>query len=203
MLTRSKTTTALLEGLLESHNDELWAEFDLRYRPVLLGLARRFGLRLADAEDVAQEALIRFMKNYRAGKYDRQRGRLRSWLVAIARNCILDTLRLRAARREWRGQSAIVELPEVGELEAIWDTECRQAIVRRALRELRDQTRSDPQTVRAFELVVFEQRKPADVARELGMSVDSVYAAKSRCTKHLRSIVAQLNEAYEIESAGR
>lgn len=33
------------------------------------------------------------------------------------------------------------------------------------------------------------------------MSLDSVYAAKSRCTKHLRTIVAQLNEAYELTPA--
>ncbi len=201
MLIKSKTTTALLEGLLESHNDELWAEFDLRYRPVLLGLARRFGLTLADAEDVAQEALVRFVRHYRAGKYDRQRGRLRSWLVGIARNCILDALRARTARRERRGQSAIVELPGSDELEQLWDEQCRQAIVRRALRELREQTRSDPRTVEAFERVVFGQQKPAEVAEQLGMSLDSVYAAKSRCTKHLRTIVAQLNEAYELTPA--
>lgn len=199
MLTTSKTTTTLLEGLLQSHSDELWAEFDLRYRPVILALARRCGLGLADAEDVAQEALVRFVRNYREGKYDRQRGRLRAWLTGIARNCIADALRIRAARREWRGNSAVGQVPADDELERLWEAECRRTIVHRALRELREATRSERHTVQAFELVVFEQRRPADVAAELGMTVDSVYAAKSRCTKRLRSIVTRLHEAYEIE----
>ncbi len=199
MLVTSKTTTTLLEGLLESHSDELWAEFDQRYRPVLVALAERCGLGPADAEDAAQEALIRFVKHYREGNYDRRRGRLRAWLTGIARNCIADAWRTRAARRAWRGNSAIEQLPAADELEQLWDAECRRAIVRRALHELREATRSEPQTVLAFELVVFEQRSPAAVAAELGVSMDSVYAAKSRCTKRLRSIVARLSEAYEIE----
>jgi len=177
MLTTSKTTSALLEGLLQSHNDQLWGEFDRRYRPVLVSLAQQFGLMLADAEDVAQETLTRFLRQYREGKYERQRGRLRSWIVGIARHCILDALRARAARREWRGQSAIGDLPSADELEALWDEECQRAIVQRALEELRKQTRADERTLRAFEQVVFHNRSAADVARELHLSVESVYAA--------------------------
>ena len=33
---------------------------------------------------------------------------------------------------------------------------------------------------------------------EMGMSVDSVYAAKNRCLTQLREILARLNEVYEV-----
>ena len=44
----SKTTTAMLAALHDPSDAATWAEFDARYRPVLIGFARNFGL--ADAE---------------------------------------------------------------------------------------------------------------------------------------------------------
>jgi DNA-directed RNA polymerase specialized sigma24 family protein len=69
----------------------------------------------------------------------------------------------------------------------------------RALEELREGTRLDRRTVRAFEMVVFEERAPADVASRLAVSVDSVYAAKHRCARRLRAIVSRLRELYEMD----
>ena len=83
MLDITRTTTVLLEGLHDASNDAVWGEFDRRYRPVVFGFARRLGLDDADAADVAQETLTRFLEEYRRGVYDRERGRLRSWLVTL------------------------------------------------------------------------------------------------------------------------
>jgi hypothetical protein len=72
----SRTTTALLEGLHDPADAVAWEQFDRRYRPIVVGFASRLGLADADAADVAQEVMLQFVKEYRAGKYDRQRGRL-------------------------------------------------------------------------------------------------------------------------------
>ena len=80
------TTTQLLEGLADPANQAVWQVFDARYRPVLLAFARRLDLSAEDAADVAQEALTRFMTALREGRFDRDRGRLRSWMVGIARH---------------------------------------------------------------------------------------------------------------------
>src|SRR5262245_26130520 len=40
----TRTTTALLEGLEDAANAPAWQAFDQRYRPLLIGLARRLGL---------------------------------------------------------------------------------------------------------------------------------------------------------------
>jgi RNA polymerase sigma-70 factor (ECF subfamily) len=193
-----RTTTALLSGLLDPAGDEAWREFDARFRPIVRAFAGRLGLSDADAEDVTQEVLIRFLRSYREGKYDRGRGRLSSWLISITQNCVTDLLRSQAGRRGWRGESAVVNLADPEGLSAVWEEECRRSVLQQALAELRRRTRLQPQTIAAFEKVAFEQRSPADVASELKLSVDSVYAAKNRCLSELRDILEEVRQAYEI-----
>jgi len=141
---------------------------------------------------------VRFLRKYREGAYRRERGRLRAWILTIARNCVIDLHRERARRREQRGLSALDELPGEAELEATWDAECERAIVRRALEELRSRSGFDERTVTAFERVAFHHEAPAEVAASLGLTVDSVYAAKSRCVRRLRAIVGELEAVYEV-----
>lgn len=199
MSTTFKTTTALLEGLFDTGNKAVWEEFNARYSPVILAVARRVGLGEQDAADVTQETLIRFLQEYKAGKYDRSRGRLRSWIVGIAKYRIADLRRAKARHREWRGESAFDVLPDDDEMGKMWDEECRREILRRAFRELRETTKLDERTIGVFERLCLDQLKPADVAKETGMSIDTVYKAKQRCMEQLKGIIGRLDEAYEID----
>lgn len=192
------TTTEILERLKEPTNDPIWREFEARYRPVLVAVARKMGVSATDAEDIAQEALLRFVRNFREGGYDRTRGRLRDWMIGIARNCIREAQRKAGVRRERHGLSA-VDLPATDiDIDAIWDAECAAAIFERALHELKTRTRLSDRTIRAFTLLVVDQYAPEQVAEELGMTLDSVYAAKHRCATALRKIKRRLENAYEI-----
>ncbi len=195
MLTR--TTTALLEGLLDPADEETWRAFDERYRPILVAFALRLGVQAEDAADAAQEALVRFVGAYRAGRYDRDRGRLRSWIIGITRNCVRDLQQKRTARHEL-GLSAAAELPDEATLTRVWEEECEHAILRRGLEELRSETRTGEATIRAFELVALDSMPPARVAAELGLSLNDVYLAKHRCLKRLRSILSRLEQLYEV-----
>ncbi|MFQ5430115.1 MAG: RNA polymerase sigma factor [Phycisphaerae bacterium] len=194
-----QTTTALLEGLFDTGNDAVWEEFHARYAPIILAVARRLGLNEQDAADVSQETLIKFLQEYRAGKYARDRGRLRSWIIGIAKSRVADLRRARARRREWRGESAIDALPGEDKLAEIWEEECRHEIFRRALSELREGTKLDERTIRAFECLCFDQQKPSDVAKKQNMPLESVYKAKQRCLEQLRTIIRRLNTSYELE----
>lgn len=196
MLTR--TTTALLDELARPGNEAVWREFDARFRPVLVGFGRRLGLGAEDAADAAQDALARFVKAYRAGQYERGRGRLSSWLLGIARNCILDSLR--HGRRCARDGSRLADIPGDDELDRIWRTEGERAILARAVAALHDETATDPKTIRAFELLAFQQLAPAQVAEDLAMTMNDVYLAKHRCLKRLRAIVGELTTAYEADA---
>jgi RNA polymerase sigma-70 factor (ECF subfamily) len=194
----TRTTTALLEGLLDPADEETWRAFDARYRPILIAFGRRLGLAPEDAADAAQETLARFVRSYRGGKYDRDRGRLHSWIIGIARNCVSDLRQRRAAHWQERGMSAIDNLPDRAALTRMWGEECEQELLRQGLVELRKQTKTDSGTIRAFEMLALGGRRPAEVAAELSITVNDVYLAKHRCLKRLRAILTRLEQLYEI-----
>jgi RNA polymerase sigma-70 factor (ECF subfamily) len=191
-----RTTTTILDGLADPANDEVWSEFDHRFRPVLFGFARRLGLGEADAADAAQEALVRFLRGYRAGAYDRATGRLSSWLVGIARHCILDRRRRRVDAPG--GHSALGDVAGAEPLHDTWRDACEDRMLREALERLRAESRAEPRTIRAFELLL-AGRRAAAVASELGMTLNDVYLAKHRCLEPLQRIVSELRSAYEVD----
>jgi RNA polymerase sigma-70 factor (ECF subfamily) len=191
-----KTTTLLLEGLANPGNREVWREFDGRYRPVLEAFARRMGLPDGDADEIAQEVLARFVERYRAGEYDRARGRLRSWIFGIARTRVADWKRARARRREQRGTSGVERLEDAVDPEAAFDAEWRSALLRAAIGTLRAGTRTEPQSIRVLEMLILEQRPAPEVARALRMTPNAVYQARHRTLQGLREIVAQLEKDF-------
>ncbi|MFP8879425.1 MAG: sigma-70 family RNA polymerase sigma factor [Myxococcota bacterium] len=200
MVDIERTTTALLEGLFDHENEAAWSIFDARYRPIIIAFARKLGLNESDANDVAQETIVQFLKEYRDGKYDRSRGRLRSWLVGIARFRIAGVYRKKSVKREYRGESAMITLPDEEELSTIWDNERRTIILQHALQDLRATTKSHDRTIKAFEMLVLNQMPVATVAEQLEMSDQEVYLAKSRTAKRLRTIIERLDKVFDEEA---
>lgn len=188
------TTTALLAGLHQADNRMAWDEFDRRYRPILVGFLRRMGLDEADAADVAQETLACFVQDYRKHKYDRELGRLRTWLIGIARCRLADLRRSEGRRRAARGESAFAEIPADEEAVAAWEAEERRVVFDEAIGELRRSTRVADRTISAFERVVLRQEPVQRVADELGLSAQEIYNAKNRIVQRLREIMAR----YEV-----
>src|SRR5262249_475580 len=90
---RTTTTTLLLESLKDPGNQSVWREFDGRYRSIIIGFARNLGLNEEDAHEVAQQTLTEFVRDFSNGKYKRDRGRLRSWIIGIAQHRIADLCR--------------------------------------------------------------------------------------------------------------
>jgi RNA polymerase sigma factor (sigma-70 family) len=194
---RTTTTTQLLEALFDPQDEEVWREFDARYRPIIHGLAMRLGLGADDASEVAQATMTDFVWEYRRGRYQRELGRLRSWIMGIARNRIHDVMRQRARRRDWRGESGFRGLPDNQQLDEMWEAERERTILSAAMNELRTRTKTDEKTMRAFELVAIYGVPAEAVAAECSLSVAEVYRVKNRITKRLREFVASLTSAYE------
>ena len=196
MTFQTTTTSTLLDGLHDECDGAAWVEFDQRYRPLLLGFARRMGLDDNDAADVAQETLVRFVRAYRAGEYHRGQGRLRSWLVGIVKYRITDLKRAVARRRVTRGQSAIGDIPDDGALDEVWESEQRRVIFDRALEELRRTTRLADATLEAFERLVVRNEPVNIVAEALGMTPQELYDAKSRVVAKLRRVLEKHQTLY-------
>lgn len=192
------TSTLLLERLRATGDEAIWRAFDARYRPLLERFARRLGVPEADAPDVAQEALSRFVDAYRRGGFHRDRGRLRQWIYGIARNVATDAIRASIRRGGALGGSAVQRIETPDRAAEIWEQEAAEHLVREGMQVMRDTCRFDPQTLRAFERHALDRQPAAVVATELGTSVEKVYVAKHRCLTRLRAIVAELEHAYEL-----
>lgn len=190
------TTTELLEGLYDPGKRAVWDEFDRRYRPILIGFLRRMGLDDSDAADVAQETLACFVTDYRQKKYDRAQGRLRSWLIGIARCRLADLRRAEVRRRELRGESAIVTLPDDADADAVWEAEERRAVFEQAVRELRQTTRFNERTIEAFERVVLRREPIEAVSAALELTAQEIYNAKNRVVERLRELVKRYEAGY-------
>lgn len=199
MVSLTRTTTQLLESLKDPRDQGSWQTLDGRYRPVLAAFARRLGLGDDDAAEVAQVTLAEFAAEYRAGRYDRSKGRLSSWMIGIARNRIADRGRALARQRQLRGESALIELPDIPTLNEAWETARQKVVFERALEVLRSDTRLGERTIRAFELCAIRNTPCETAAAECGMSVAEVYVAKNRAIKKLREIVSQLTQEFEEE----
>ncbi len=195
------TSLTLLEGLRDSGDTRAWKRFDDRYRPMVVAFGRKLGLSLEDAEDVAQETLLRFVKAYAQGKYDRERGRLRSWLFGITQFRINDFRmklksrekeKLIAERTDVPGFMANVEDPN--HMSRIWDEEWAQSVLRECLDRVRQET--DPVNMRAFELYMLEDWEPERIAEHLGITRQAVYRAKNRIKDRIKKLEKEIAEIW-------
>ncbi len=194
------TTTALLHSLQGDEGGPAWDAFVARYAPILRAVARRLGLGPEDAADATQQALLEFVRDMRGGRFDRSRGRLRSWILTIVEHRARDIQRLARSR----GIDQQIPLgPEEGaeRMDRWWEEEERAHIANLAWATVSASGTEDARSVRAFELLVLRGVPAAEVARELGTTVEAVYAAKYRVARRMRETVARLSAAFREDEA--
>jgi RNA polymerase sigma-70 factor (ECF subfamily) len=155
-----------------------------------------------DADEVAQDALAAFAEACRAGKYEPVSGGLSGWLFALVRDRVRTRWRRRAVRGPERGESALVDVADDVHLSRVWEAEWRAAILREALRRLRDESGLGARTLAAFQGLALDGRDAAAVGAELGLTPNAVYQAKFRAAERLRDLTAALERADHIEPLG-
>lgn len=196
------TTKSTLAALLTCEaDDSAWTEFVETYQPLLVAMAIRLGIGAGDAVDVAQQTLLEFVRDLRAGRFNPSRGALRNWLLAISDHRIRDHQRSRIRLDETASLSSAHDSREVAQLEQIWETEERRNLLERAMQRLHAQTNLDERTVRAFELAVLHGVPTEAVAQECAMTCAEVYVARSRAAAKLREIVRELDAVSDTREA--
>lgn len=187
------TTTLLLSRLHNSGDEEAWNQFDARFRGVILSAALRLGLSRSDAEEAAQETMFQALRDYQAGKYDRVRGRLSSWIVSIAHHRIVDIQRARRPGGEDPERAGgMAREPDVAEA---FERALERHIFERAWATVRAEGRLAEPTLAAFELTALRGVPAQAAAAACGMSVDQVYVAKNRVAKRLQEAVEIVGRA--------
>jgi RNA polymerase sigma-70 factor (ECF subfamily) len=193
-----ETTTSTFLGGLNDGDPEAWQRFYDRYEPMLLAMARRAGLREEDARDVVQEVLTTaFVEGFRAGKYDRERGRLRSWLRGIVANKIREARR-RVTRPEVQmtdqsdATRCLNGIADDRKLPDLFDEEWERAVLAECLRRVKLEV--DPKTFQAFHLYAMAGWQPEKVAAQLGIARETVYVHKSRVLARLKELQREIAE---------
>lgn len=188
------TSTTLLNSLLEEPTDQrAWRTFCGRYGPAVFRFARRQGLGESDAEEVVADTLAAFFEGYGAGRYDRSRGRIKTWVFGIALNKVRE---LRRRRKKQQADEPIeriegnigAESPDdefIKDVDRTLAWECLDAI----------RTRVAPLTYQAFDLYALKGRPAEDVAKLLGIDTSAVYVAKSRVLSRARREYEELRNS--------
>jgi RNA polymerase sigma-70 factor (ECF subfamily) len=177
------TCTSLLRRLRQPGQGQAWTRFVELYTPLIYYWGRRAGLSVEDAGDLTQEVLALLVQKLPEFEYDRSQS-FRGWLRTLTLNKWREQRRRRSVAVTSATDSALADLAEPDPAAAYWETEYRQHLVRGALASL--QGEFSPSTWDACRRYVLDGQAAGDVARELGMSVWTIYAAKSRLLRRLR-----------------
>jgi RNA polymerase sigma-70 factor (ECF subfamily) len=186
-LDTSRTSATLLFRLRDPADQRAWTEFHERYAPMIWGWCRHWFPR--ETEDMVQEVFTRLIKCLKDFEYQPGKGRFRGYLKTV-------THRLMADLKEKPDRTPVLGDEEMlSEIEARQDFEDRMAamfdleLLEQAKERVRD--RVEVRTWSAYVETAEQGRKPAEVARELGMTVGAVFQAKY-------SVITQLRREIEI-----
>jgi RNA polymerase sigma-70 factor (ECF subfamily) len=176
----TQTPSSLLEQLRLHPDPEAWRRFVRLYTPMLYHWARDTGLRSPEAADLVQEVLLVLVQKLPEFSYDRQKS-FRGWLRTVTVNKWREGRRRRTVPLQ---NGALADLPDPADGRTFEQAEYRRYLVDRALQIM--QAEFQPATWKACWEMVVAGRPAAEIARELGMSINAVYIAKCRVVRRLR-----------------
>ncbi len=177
------TSPSLLDRVVNGNDDAAWGRFVEIYSPVLLHWCKRLNLSDADAADLTQNVFVILYEQLPHFRYDADRS-FRAWLKTILMNAWRNLLRRRQNESLGDNPGSPDLILESDPRVAIDDEEHRQFLVQQALRVM--QSEFEPKTWKACWEFVFCDRSAAEVAKELEMTENAVYLAKSRVLRVLR-----------------
>jgi RNA polymerase sigma-70 factor (ECF subfamily) len=181
------TSASLLERLRHQPTGDAWQRLVDVYTPLLRHWLGNQGLQASDVDDLTQDVLAVLVRELPAFQHNQRPGAFRAWLRGITVN------RLRGL---WRGRDhaagggsdAARQIEQLEDPDSrasqLWDLEHDRHVLGRLLALIGPEFSST--WWQAFQKHVHEGAAAADVAAELGVSVNVVLLAKSRILRRLR-----------------
>lgn len=180
---------SLLERV-RAHDAPAWERLTRLFTPLVLGWVRRGGVPKANIPDVTQEVFLEVARSIARFRREQPGDTFTGWIRTITRRRVAGYARTRGGEMgpvggsDARQQLEQVRDPLPSELDAPGEDPDRTELLRRGLELVRGDVAEN--TWAAFEQITLNNRPPADVAAELGMTLGAVYVAKSRVLKRLR-----------------
>lgn len=183
------TPVSLLERLHQANEPNAWDRFVELYTPLLFHWARRFGLQESDVADLVQDVFVQLVQELPRFTYQAH-GRFRGWLYTVLLNKWRQRRRQAAARPAEVGPGPLLVQETPDSTVTLTEEEYRAYLVERALQLMQADFQAN--TWKACWEYVVVNRPAAEVAAELGMTVNAVHLAKARVLRRLRQELAGL-----------
>ena len=174
---------------------EAWDEFVRRYHPMIHAWCVKWGLQVSDADDVAQDVLVKLLAAMRNFQYDPSRS-FSGWLKTVTQQH-LERLLDRPAQgarpdRIRRSRSPTWSTPATNS-----STSWRASSIATSSRWRCDGSRnaSSPSPGTAFRLTALEGLSGQDAGERLEMPVAHVFVAKNRVQKLLQEEIRFMKRA--------
>ena len=185
----NSTSISLLNRLQQTDDSENWNRLVDLYAPLLRAWLRKYEVQDSDADDLVQEVLATVLKDLPEFEHNQRTGAFRTWLRTILANRVKLFWRSQKYRPLASGTSSLDErlnqLQHGGsEVSQMWNREHDDYVLKRLMKTV--ETQFEPKTWQAFHRQVVDGERANIVARELDMSLSSVYMAKSRVLSALR-----------------
>ncbi len=182
------TSPSLLFRIRNTEDQRAWDQFYDCYAPMIRGWCRHWFPR--ETDDMVQEVFVLLTNCLKTFDYEPGKGRFRGYLKTVTHRLMKD-LKERADRRQPIDGAAAPD--EVSAREDLWDR-LRAMFDLELLEQAKEHVRArvTEQTYSVYVAVVEQGRRPAEVARELGMRVGTVHQAKFSVITELKREIANL-----------
>ena len=185
-----QTRPSLLLRLRDAGDEAAWAQFVSLYTPLIFAFCRGRGLSEADAGDVSQEVLKAVTVAIPRFQYDPERSSFRNWLFTVVRSKLNNFLAAQVRQPRLAGETTIQRFVD-GEpdpaLEEGWRREYQANLVRWAAGQIQGEFKR--QSWDAFWRTAIQGEPAEAVARELGLTLNALYIARSRVTSRLKQAI--------------
>ena len=186
------TSISLLKDLSSGTAAARWTEFYRRYEPVMRAFLQ-LHFPSVDSDDAIQESMVALMKALPEYRYTPDRnGHFRNYLVGIVRHKALDALRRENVRNALKSTMAEEErerMKQVQPMDTQSDDGWRHSAMEAALEQVLEDDSIAARTREVFRHVALMHEQPEDVARQFGITRNSVDQIKSRMIARLAGLV--------------
>ena len=178
----TSTSTSLLLRLRQPTDRVAWSRFVRLYGPLIYKWALDTGMQVSDATDLVQDVMTLLLRKLPAFRYDKSRS-FRSWLKTVTLNKWKEKCRRRSLPMSSATESQLAGIADP-KTEDFWEAEYRKEVVARAMELMKQDFK--PATWQACQKYIAGDSSPEELATEYGVSVWTIYSAKSRLLKRLR-----------------